>query len=517
MEEELLQIAKQRNYTIVNLISLEPKSTFILNIQCNNCGKIKKPTIIDFRRKNNNCRCNMSRDITPVHTIINKCEGIYSKKFEIDKIDDCYQIDPQGTVTNINTRRALKVYTDDEESKYVNLKLEGTTKTKNFPLYVLYACCVLIQPTIEDCEIVIENETVSWKEPIVPEEPELDLSEYYSDGVFSMNNQKFVYYKKNFSKEVFANAILDVLKNFKEPIMPKYTERIIKNDFQSIINDKSELRYNEIKGVPTSIITANTKGIKLMNHFTDPVIIYTHKNNRPSYYEAWNNPDLRKVLVNRMIDKDVRINNRSLFGCFGCQYGRLYNFPVNIAKFMYNTYGKGGSVLDFCAGFAGRLLGFWASDCKEYIGIDPNKNVPYPKIIEFLKQFEDKKAKVYYDCAEDMDYSNLGKFDLIFTSPPYFKTEIYSEDPSQSCHRYGEVKMWLEKFLYTTLQKCSEVLKMDGTFAINIKNSGRIDLVNPMIKYMEKLGFHETDRIMMSHAKRHNNNKTYEYIYIFNK
>ena len=83
--EQLKEIATSKNYTILNIDTISIKSSSILNIQCNNCKKIKHPSVIDFKRKNNNCRCNMSRNTTPLYTIINKCEGIYSKKYEIDK------------------------------------------------------------------------------------------------------------------------------------------------------------------------------------------------------------------------------------------------------------------------------------------------------------------------------------------------------------------------------------------------------------------------------------------------
>jgi hypothetical protein len=269
--------------------------------------------------------------------------------------------------------------------------------------------------------------------------------------------------------------------------------------------------------VKNPLIVSTTKGIKLLNHFVSRIMINAHKYNKISYTEAWNNPKTRRLLVERMIDKDIRVNNGSLYGCYGCKYGRLYNFPPNVARYIYNTYGNCGRVLDSSAGYAGRLLAYWTSNCVEYIGIDPNVQVPYDKIAEYLTSIIPKKYKVYNACSEDFDYEPLGKFDLVFTSPPYFNTEIYSEDPSQSCHKYSQPDIWLEKFLFATLNKCYHALKPGGVMAINIKNCGKHELVEPMLEYMESIGLKEKERICMLQAKRYSNNKTYEYIYVFTK
>lgn len=514
----LQSIAVQRNYTILDTQNIQEKSIYVLSIQCNNCGAIKKPTIIDFKRKTNNCRCNMSKDVKPLYTIINKCKGIYSKKYEIDRVDDCYQISPEGSVSNINTRRPLKIYVEEDSSgkttKYVSLRLKDENKTKKYNVDVLYACCIVEQPATEECEIQKVSNIISWK---LPKPCGLDLSKYYDGVNFKIGINDFNDIKSKYTEDEFTEAIMKVLELFPRPIMSVYTDELTTNDYQSIHTDTSEVKMVKIKDVLTPVIIANTKGVKLLNHFTDSVLIYTHKYRKPSYEEAWKNLELRELLVRRMIKKDKRVNNRGLFGCFACQFGRLFNFPPNLAKYVYNTYGKGGRVLDFCAGFGGRLLGYWVSNCTEYIGIDPNRNVPYNQIIKYLETFKNKKAQVFYECAEDFDYSLHGKFDIIFTSPPYFNTEIYSEDPSQSCHRYKNSNVWLENFLYKTLSKCSDALKSDGTLAINIKNCGKIDLVNPMINYIESLGFTEKERIMISQSKRYSNNKTYEYIYVFQK
>ena len=56
------------------------------------------------------------------------------------------------------------------------------------------------------------------------------------------------------------------------------------------------------------------------------------------------------------------------------------------------------------------------------------------------KPFE--KANIYED-----------KFDLVFTSPPYYKLEIYNNDKKQSVFKMNDENSWLNKFMYPSLQK----------------------------------------------------------------
>ena len=61
-----------------------------------------------------------------------------------------------------------------------------------------------------------------------------------------------------------------------------------------------------------------------------------------------------------------------------------------------------------------------------------------------------------------------GKLDLIFTSPPYFMKEAYSEDDTQSYKKFGQYEAWRDGFLRQTLQTCAEYLKRDRYLLWNI-------------------------------------------------
>jgi len=306
-------------------------------------------------------------------------------------------------------------------------------------------------------------------------------------------------------------AIMKLLEKFDKPIYPVVDN--LPSHYTRLCSDKTSIVRHEDKSL---FVIANNQGRPLLNNFMYPIMIKGHPKKKPSYEQVWYDLTLREKMVRRMLDKDERMNNGSLLGCYGCQYGRLYNFPSNVAACLYNYFGS-KRILDFCSGYGGRLLGFWASNAEEYVGIDPNKDIPYQQVLDFLLPLKNKKAQMITACAEDVNYEELGQFDTIFTSPPYFDTEIYSEDETQSCKRYPAVLQWLDKFLYTTLGKVVKVLSPGGTLAINIKDPKNQTIVEPMLEYLRCLDLCEQEHIKLVQAKRYKNNTQYEFIYVFKK
>ena len=63
----------------------------------------------------------------------------------------------------------------------------------------------------------------------------------------------------------------------------------------------------------------------------------------------------------------------------------------------------------------------------DYIGIDSNTDLKegYNRIIKLLKPYTKSKVKLFFKKAENVDFSKLGKYDYVFTSPPYEYLEAY--------------------------------------------------------------------------------------------
>ena len=61
-----------------------------------------------------------------------------------------------------------------------------------------------------------------------------------------------------------------------------------------------------------------------------------------------------------------------------------------------------------------------------------------------------------------------GKLDFIFTSPPYFDRERYSDDETQSFKKFSNYESWRDGFLRPTLTTAYEYLRNDRWILWNI-------------------------------------------------
>ena len=70
----------------------------------------------------------------------------------------------------------------------------------------------------------------------------------------------------------------------------------------------------------------------------------------------------------------------------------------------------------------------------------------YGKALEPIYGIE-KKVEMNASGAEVVNFSKYeNQSDLVFTSPPYFDTEKYSDDEAQSYLLYPKLDLWLENF-----------------------------------------------------------------------
>ena len=152
---------------------------------------------------------------------------------------------------------------------------------------------------------------------------------------------------------------------------------------------------------------------------------------------------------------------------------RVSNFRPTVARAICAKFSQDGDrVLDFSAGFGGRLLGC-LSLRRSYTGIDPcsSQVKGLRKMIRHVGHLLPGEASIMQACAEDIlaDF-RPNSFDLVFSSPPYFNHEQYSTERTQSCMRFPNYNSWRKGFLERTLVLSHRVLKPGGKLAINVAN-----------------------------------------------
>ena len=241
----------------------------------------------------------------------------------------------------------------------------------------------------------------------------------------------------------------------------------------------------------------------------------------PSGWRTWQTVDGIKTIVRAFWSLEKVLTKVDLQSIRMATTLRKYvasQFKPSIAKAFYDYFGS-VNVLDFSAGWGDRLAGFYCGETtKSYVGIDPNTvNHPnYKRQVEFYKKHqtlfeEEKKVDLICEPAEDVDYSKYENyFDTIFTSPPYFNVEKYSDEDTQSYIRYKNIDSWNKDFLHSTLAKVIFTLKSDGILAINIadvysaKDKDYFDICNPMNDFIKSQGLYYFGCIGMEMTKRFN-------------
>lgn len=189
------------------------------------------------------------------------------------------------------------------------------------------------------------------------------------------------------------------------------------------------------------------------------------------------------------------VNSASLHNVIQLRTYIASQFKPTNAKGIYDFF-KAERVVDPCAGWGDRLSGFFASPyTKSYFGIDPNTNLTegyQQQIHDYGQLAPEKEAYIVCGCAEDPNIV-YPECDLVFTSPPYFESEHYSDDPGQSYLQYSTSELWLKNFLFKVVDKSYAALVQGGHMCINIadvKSKGKTQSIcQPMVEYAQSLGF----------------------------
>jgi hypothetical protein len=213
-----------------------------------------------------------------------------------------------------------------------------------------------------------------------------------------------------------------------------------------------------------------------------------------------------------------------------CQYA--VNFPPLTARYLYERYTEHIkdqdeiNIYDPSMGWGGRILGAMAvKDDRniQYIGTDPNTdhNLPdgstkYSNLADFYNTRTNRANSLFPHTnkyaifqlgseviGNDPDFQKYrGKLDMVFTSPPYFAKEIYSDDPEQSAHKFDSYDTWRDGFLRPTLKTAVEFLRSDRYLLWNIANcifdNETLPLETDSRNILEELGMEYVETLKMS-------------------
>jgi tRNA1(Val) A37 N6-methylase TrmN6 len=257
-------------------------------------------------------------------------------------------------------------------------------------------------------------------------------------------------------------------------------------------------------------LAASKSGNEIVYHFAFEEMCNTRTSGigyaHPSANQLFANDDDRLALVKSMFRcrKDENLTAANLRNAAKFRHVLPSNFapllmktvidqvaasssPSSGAVSSTSTTTSNLSVLDPCAGWGHRFVGFWASrNATHYVGFDPNENLhasTYPPMAAFFNSLDSNATvqKTYqFVCkqAESSDFCTIAQqanngrlYDLVMTCPPYFNVERYANDAATQSHVcYPTYQQWVERFLAPMMLNASTCLRPGGLFAIVVRD-----------------------------------------------
>jgi 16S rRNA G966 N2-methylase RsmD len=238
---------------------------------------------------------------------------------------------------------------------------------------------------------------------------------------------------------------------------------------------KARADFAALKAVPCADINQAAKvGNAVMDHYFFRHRLAAKTKRAVSYYD-WINTDWQRNESEHSFYKfnlgQGKTPDKARYAVFRLYYGAIHGFKPLIAKWLYCTYQPRTAVLDFSAGWGGRCLGAMALGIP-YIGIDTNKDLrpAYERMVKELDSEPNSKSNpkvtMRFQDAAATDFSRF-KYDMVFTSPPYFKTVRPIEGYAHMPH-YNDRADFNARFLFPVVRATYSNLARGGTYALNI-------------------------------------------------
>lgn len=224
-------------------------------------------------------------------------------------------------------------------------------------------------------------------------------------------------------------------------------------------------------------------GDVLSDLFLEELRISARRNDDVPLKEKWKDTVWRKGIID-IVSKKVSKSDKKLFNSelrreIKHHFAEVQNFSVvkgmAILKLVLGKT-KGKKWLDISAGWGDRLL--IAMKLKMiYHSCDPNLDLePYHD--QMIKNFgNNEDHKIEYIPFEKKIITD--KYDVVFSSPPYFDLEIYNVEGEQSINTYSNFDVWIVNFLFASIKKAWDSLKFGGYLILHLGDTKTIKMCEP--------------------------------------
>ena len=316
----------------------------------------------------------------------------------------------------------------------------------------------------------------------------LKLDYPYYNLYYKFNKKNIINDVKKFSPEIYYYKF-DKLKNMN---IEKY---IINNSQYFIIKDTYEK-------------TSNINNIT--DYFSESVRIKCKFGNYLSPKEYWNKNKIE--ILKKTYQKYKKLSIYNIRETIFYNTKLCNNFRVSVALSVLQHF-KPKKWLDISAGWGDRLLSAIFYKIKLYVSTDPNLDLHpcYQNMIEtFVSESKRKNFIIYKNGFLEAPIIEE-KFDIVFSSPPFFTLEIYSDYKENSVVQYNSEKSWCDNFFVKSLIKAYNLLKKNGHIILYMGGSeyvmNKMHLLDNIMEYKGQIYFYEKVPRGMFVWKKIKNNK----------
>lgn len=280
---------------------------------------------------------------------------------------------------------------------------------------------------------------------------------------------KFPYY--NLFYDFSISKFKKLVKDNNPKIINHIPDNIVNRNEITRFNDKYlfiELNWNSSEELDS-----------ITDYFTEKCRIQCHTSDKITPLDYW------KKNKDQLINKTT--NLKELRSIVYKNSGYCSGFRISVALTVLKIF-KAKKWLDISAGWGDRLISAIGYDVDLYCGVDPNEclHSNYQKIIKTLVPLKDQdKYILIKDGFETAKLPNE-KFDLVFSSPPFFDVEVYSTNKEDSITQYKKGDDWYNKFLLPSIRKANDYLTDNGHLVLYIGEGKTYKYLDKMLNDVNK-------------------------------
>lgn len=231
-------------------------------------------------------------------------------------------------------------------------------------------------------------------------------------------------------------------------------------------------------------------GLKICQQFCDNFFDIKATNGKSfnSIKNDWNEMEkIRLWGLEKMSDLYVSWVRRAIYMRWG-GHNPTYYRPHLAKQIILHTGKFMGTLFDPCAGWGGRMIGTVAAGW-QYVACEPNEKT-YNNLLRIADFLNIRNSVTIYNIPfEEFNMKELGKVDIVLTSPPYFNLETYDGGKNQSYNKFSEFTDWMNDWMTPMIQSCVDALVDDGLSCWNVMDFKKFNMVNNVIDTHTHLGF----------------------------